>query len=201
MKLRMVHLLVFFAVPACAMATVDDEGEVIGDGDGDGDMGSGGLATGNGGGGVLATSGGAPMGNGGGLVTSGGTSSGGAATGGGSSGGAGSGGAGSGGAASGGAPSSGGAPGAGGTDAGGCPTVAFNMNSGELGTTGEGCFSATSKPVNGWGAYNCDGRTITINDVVTTPGTGPSNINWSGSAPYLVEFSAGQYAYCSFSYY
>lgn len=193
-------LLVCF-VPACAVASVDDEGatgdgDMVGDGDGDmvgdgdGDSASGGVIIATGG--SLVGSGGQSTGGG----SSGGASSGGSSSGGSASGGAASGGAGSGGAASGGAGAGGSASGGGG---GGdeCPDVGFNVNSGGVGTTGYGCFTATAEPVNGWGAYNCDGRTITINGEVATSG----NINWAGSAPYLVEFSAGTYAYCSFSYY
>jgi hypothetical protein len=206
-KHRIAFWLLVCFVPACAVASVDEgatgDGDMVGDGDVNGDGGNAGDGDGDvvgdgdgdtGTGGVVTGSGGSLIGSGG--SASGGSSSGGSSSGGSASGGAASGGAGSGGAASGGAGSGGSASGGGG---GGeeCPNVGFDANSGEIGTTGYGCFTATAEPATGWGAYNCDGRTITINGQVATPG----NIDWAGSAPYLVEFSPGTFSWCSFSYY
>jgi hypothetical protein len=79
---------------------------------------------------------------------------------------------------------------------GDCRTLANNTNSGSFGTTGAVCFTLEQQPATAWEAYFMDGRTITINGTEVSKGQMP----FPGSAPYIVEFSAGMFDYASWAY-
>jgi hypothetical protein len=74
-----------------------------------------------------------------------------------------------------------------------------NKNTGNFGTTGPACYR-TNDTINGWGCSNCDGRTITVDNVVVTVGQIPLPAPYTDGYTYF-SFSAGTYTYASLYYY
>ena len=62
--------------------------------------------------------------------------------------------------------------------------VTFTGNTSSFNTTGAVCFR-TSQTINGWGSYNMDGRTISVNDTVVTSGQMPLPAKWSDGYTYF----------------
>lgn len=87
-------------------------------------------------------------------------------------------------------------------DPSGCSALGHNQDSGEFGTTDSKCFIVDySGTMYGWRSSNAAGRTVTINGEVVGQGDvsgGP--VPWPGSAPYLVEFSAGSQTNTTWAY-
>jgi endo-1,4-beta-D-glucanase Y len=77
------------------------------------------------------------------------------------------------------------------------PVTLTSGNSGNFNTTGAACYR-TSANVAGWGCYNMDGRTVSVNNVAVTCGaTLPAK--WSDGY-YYFAFTAGQYTWAGFYY-
>ena len=159
-------LLVGWVAVGCAVPVDVDGGE----------DGSGGVGSGTGG----SSSGGGPIVSSGGSVATGGrpstggvSSTGGAATGGASTGGAATGGAATGGTT---------------TNPDGCTELtAASFDSGSFGSAEARCYSLDSSPPYGWGVYNLNDRTLTINGQATSSGAAMP----AGGPPYVFEFTAG----------
>jgi cellulose 1,4-beta-cellobiosidase len=87
----------------------------------------------------------------------------------------------------------------GGTTTGPCsnPITLTSGNSGNFNTVGAACYR-TNATVNGWGCYNMDGRTVSVNGTVTTCGAMPV-AKYSDGYSYF-GFTAGTYAWAGFYY-
>jgi cellulose 1,4-beta-cellobiosidase len=86
-----------------------------------------------------------------------------------------------------------------GTTTGPCsnPITLTSGNSGNFNTTGAACYRTTAT-VNGWGCYNMDGRTVSVNGSTTTCGTMPV-AKWTDGYSYF-GFTAGTYPWAGFYY-
>ncbi len=115
-----------------------------------------------------------------------------------------------GGLASGGSPATGGTAATGGVDSGtggagtggstvdpdGCiPMATDTDDSGSIGVEAV-CFTLTAPPKVGWQVNSLGSRTMSINGTQVTSGQLP----FPGSAPFIVEFSAGEPEYTSWSF-
>ncbi len=77
------------------------------------------------------------------------------------------------------------------------PITVTTGNSGNFNTTGAACYR-TSAAINGWGCFNMDGRTVSVNGAATTCGTMPV-AKWTDGYAYFA-FSAGTYPWAGFYY-
>ncbi len=75
------------------------------------------------------------------------------------------------------------------------PVTLTSGNSGNFNTTGATCYR-TSATINGWGCYNMDGRTVSVNGTSTTCGAMPV-AKWSDGYSYF-GFTAGTYPWAGF---
>jgi hypothetical protein len=73
-------------------------------------------------------------------------------------------------------------------------------NSGNFNTTGAVCFR-TAATINGWGCYNTDGRTVSVNNSTPTATCGqmPLPAKWSDGY-YYFAFTAGTYPWTGWYY-
>jgi hypothetical protein len=81
-------------------------------------------------------------------------------------------------------------------DPDGCMTLAANAPSANFNTLDAVCFSVAAQPSTAWEVYRVGSRTVTIDGVSVSVGQLP----WPGSAPYVVEFSAGNDATTAWAY-
>ncbi len=65
---------------------------------------------------------------------------------------------------------------------------------------GAACYRTNVTIPDGWQCSNCDGRTIEVDNMTVTIGQFPLPAQWSDGYTYFA-FSAGTYAYASFSVY
>jgi hypothetical protein len=78
----------------------------------------------------------------------------------------------------------------------GCMVLAPNSPSANFGTVDAVCFSVAAQPATAWEVYRLGNRTITVDGTTVTAGQLP----WPGSAPFVVEFSAGSDATTAWAY-
>jgi hypothetical protein len=78
----------------------------------------------------------------------------------------------------------------------GCLTLAPNSPSSNFNTVDAVCFSVAAMPATAWEVYRLGGRTIKVDGTTVTAGELP----WPGSAPFVVEFSAGSDSTTAWAY-
>ncbi len=69
--------------------------------------------------------------------------------------------------------------------------ITFTGNTSNFNTTGAVCYR-TAQTINGWGCYNLDGRTLSVNNTVVTCGRMPLPARWSDGY-YYFSATAGIY--------
>ncbi len=72
-------------------------------------------------------------------------------------------------------------------------------NSGNFNTLSAVCYR-TQATVNGWGCSNCDGRTVTINNVLEPGSTGSAATAWTDGYTYFAV-TAGTETYAALYYF
>ncbi|HYD41380.1 MAG TPA: cellulase family glycosylhydrolase [Anaeromyxobacter sp.] len=69
--------------------------------------------------------------------------------------------------------------------------ITFTGNTNNFNTTGAVCYR-TAQTINGWGCYNMDGRTVSVNNTAVTCGRMPLPAKWSDGY-YYFSVTAGAY--------
>jgi hypothetical protein len=71
--------------------------------------------------------------------------------------------------------------------------ITFTGNTNNFGTTGAACYR-TTQTINGWGCYNMDGRTLSVNNTPMACGQTPLPAKWSDGYTYF-SATAGTYSW------